>query len=299
MPPTAKRTAPPPTMSVTIPTNANGILARIKPVVNDASGMLMSLYGPPKSGKTRFACTFPKPLLIIGTEDGTKSIMGIAGVDFVKLNKCEEVMELVNSGFLTNYKTVVLDNGTGFRDMRIKEILKLDTLPVQKGWGFASRSEWGECSMSIKKMLAPLLQLGKDRVLNVVCIAQEADLNSRDEGGSSQDNDLIKPRIGPALGKSVCDWLNAECDYIGQLVVRHGTRESQVQAIKDGPVSTIKERTGMIEYSLRVKPNGVHDCGFRVSLGVKIKDEFLNLTDTTDGYERLVKLILGEGGGET
>lgn len=291
MPPTAKRTAPP-TMSVTLP--SSGVLSRIKPVSTDPTGMLMVLYGIAKSGKTRFACTFPKPLLIIGTEDGTKSLMGITGVDFVKLNKCEEMMEIVSSGFLTNYKTVVFDNGTGFRDMRISEILRLDKLPVQKGWGFATREQWGECSMSMKKMLAPLLQLGKDRILNVVCIAQEADLNSKEEGGSGNVDDLIKARIGPALGKSTTNWLNAECDYIGQLVVRHGTKETEVQSIKDGPVSTIKERTGMIEYSLRVKPNGVHDCGFRVSLGVKIKDEFLNLTDTTDGYERLVKLILGE-----
>ncbi len=31
-------------------------------------------YGPPKTGKTRLACTFPKPMLLIGTEDGTKSV---------------------------------------------------------------------------------------------------------------------------------------------------------------------------------------------------------------------------------
>lgn len=45
--------------------------------------MKISVYGRPKTGKTRLSSTFPKPLLILGTEDGTESIKKVEGIDFI------------------------------------------------------------------------------------------------------------------------------------------------------------------------------------------------------------------------
>ena len=63
-----------------------GVLSRIKPIEMHDSKLNLSLYGRSGSGKTTLACTFPKPLLLIGTEDGTQSVYNIKGVDFVRVD---------------------------------------------------------------------------------------------------------------------------------------------------------------------------------------------------------------------
>lgn len=237
------------------------------------------------TGKTRLACTFPKPLLIIGAEDGTGSVIGTKGVDFVQLNRCEEILEIVNGPLAQGkYASAVLDNGSKFRDMRICEILGLQEVAVQKGWGFAGREQWMECSNSMKELIRPLLNLGRRRQLNVVVIAQEQ--NFGDESG--QSSDLITPTIGPALGKSVCDWLNAECDYIGHALIREQTMTQKVKAAGKEIEQVVN--TGKKEYCLRVAPHEVYQSGFRIPLGKELKQDFvINPT-----YEKICKLIKGE-----
>jgi ABC-type dipeptide/oligopeptide/nickel transport system ATPase subunit len=51
-----------------------GIASRIVPVAQAARGFTMALYGRSGSGKTRLSCTFPKPLLLLGAEEGTGSV---------------------------------------------------------------------------------------------------------------------------------------------------------------------------------------------------------------------------------
>lgn len=63
------------------------VLDRIAPVALPASGMKMNVYGRSGTGKTTFACTFPKPLLLVGTEDGTRSVYTVKGVDYVRLDR--------------------------------------------------------------------------------------------------------------------------------------------------------------------------------------------------------------------
>jgi hypothetical protein len=114
-------------------------------------------------------------------------------------------------------------------------------------------------------------------------IAQEADLSGE---GASSESDLIKPNIGPAVGKSVCDFINAECDYIGQTLIRAKVEKSRPMA--DGPEIEIK--TGKSEYCLRVAPNEVYQAGFRIPLGKELKEDFI----VNPSYEKIVKLIEGK-----
>ena len=260
------------------------VVDRIKPVKSRLESIMMSLYGRPKTGKTRLACTFPKPLLIIGSEDGTASVVGLKGVDFVQLRACSELEEVVQGPVRAGkYASVVFDNGTKFRDMRIKEILGLDRIPVQKGWGFAGRDQWVECANSMKQMLRPLLDLGRHYVLNIAIIAQEQNFSEEEGRGS----DLISPNVGPAMGKSVCDWVNAECDYIGQTLIRP-KMEPKTTRVNNQPKTTYVD-TGRKEYCIRVGPHEVFQAGFRVPIGRELKEDFV--VDPT--YDKIIKLING------
>ena len=72
MPPIPKKESP---NAVKQKFKPKSVMSRIVPVSEITHETVrMSLYGGPKTGKTRFACTFPKPLLIMGTEEGTASV---------------------------------------------------------------------------------------------------------------------------------------------------------------------------------------------------------------------------------
>ena len=247
----------------------------------------MSLYGLPKTGKTRLACTFPKPLLIIGSEDGTASVVGTPGVDFVQLENCYELGQLIEGPVSSGkYASVVLDNASKFRDMRIAEILGLKEVAVQKGWGFATRDQWVECSNSMKQMLRPILWLGRQRKLNVVIIAHEQNFTAEETGGKSSD--LLRPNIGPALGKSVCDFINAECDFIGQTHIREQTA-TKINTV-NGKEVPYEVKTGKAEYCLRIAPTEFYQAGFRVSPKVKLAVDYL--VDPT--YAKIMSVINGK-----
>jgi hypothetical protein len=237
-------------------TVSSGILSKVVSVEDmPSTGIKMTMYGRGKTGKTRTACTFPKPLLIVGTEDGTKSVKSVVGVDFFRLSESSEIDELVEA-IPDKYKTVVLDTAGGLQDMIMKEILGLDDVPVEKSWGMAVREQWQSCGVQTKERLRKLLDLADRYGTHVVIIAHERNFN--DEGGS----DLIFPTVGASLTPSTAGWLNGACDYLCQTFLREQTVKKEVKvAGKKG--ATMSQRTGKIEYCLRVGPHPVYMTGFR------------------------------------
>ncbi len=264
--------------------NSQSVLSRIAPVKPTNIGRLkFSVYGVPKVGKTRLACTFPKPLLIIGSEDGTASVVGTKGVDFVQLSRTSEFLEIVHGPLMAGkYATVVVDTATKLRDMRVAELLGMEV--IQKTFALLSRDTWMQCATDMKAMLRPLLDLPRIRPINVIIIAQEQ--NFTDESGGSSD--IIRPAIGSALGKSLCDFVNAECDYIGQCLIREQTEE-HTSTGANGKKTKVMFKTGKKEYCLRVGPHEVFITGFRRPEGLgDLPDFVVNPT-----YPKLVELITG------
>lgn len=267
----------------TVKTN---VLDRIKPIKKSNVGRLkFTFYGNPKTGKTRCAATFPKPLLIIGAEDGTASVVGVQGVDFVQIESTDEFKEIVNGPVKEGkYKTVVLDTATKLRDIRLSEITGNKNVMIQKSFGVAKREQFMECAQNMKEMLEALLDLPRLLEINIVIIAQEADLTKEVSG----DTELVRPNIGPALGKSVSDYLCAGSDYICQTLIREqvGTTSKSI----GGKNVEVVERTGRKEYCIRIGPHEVYYTGFRVPLHNKsIPDFIVNPT-----YEKIVSVIEGK-----
>lgn len=268
----------------TVPTNhkrSTGVLSRIVPVSELQSGVKINVYGRGKTGKTRLACTFPKPLLLVGTEDGTKSVSNIAGVKYVRLQASEEVKEISDMLAGGSYKTVALDTAGGLQDLILKEILGLAEIPVQKSWGMAQQKDWQICGGQFKERLASLLNLADSIGLNVVVIAHE-----RSFGDTENPSDVMIPNIGCALTPTAAAWLNGACDYVAQAFIRE---ETKLEKVKIGTLDqTMEKKTGRKEFCLRIGPHPNFMTGFRVPPGRELPDSIVDPT-----FAKIKKLIDG------
>lgn len=237
------------------------------------SGIKLCMYGRAKTGKTRLISTFPKPVLIMGTEDGTRSIRGVEGVDFVLLNRSDEVKSLVQYANKNGYKTIAMDNCTQYQSLILTEMLGLERVPTQHERGVIKKIDNQEYSKRTKDGLSEMLDFSG----NIVFTAHEKDYTKRREDGDSSpepvNSDLISPAIGSAVSGAVGGWLHAICDYICQTFIRQEMRE---QEIGEGITSVLP--TGKGEYCLRVGPHPVFMTGFRIPIGALMPDVIVNPT---------------------
>src|ERR1700723_3738676 len=135
MPPTVRQQKPIQSESqpILVDASSRGILTRIAPVHLNQKKDTINIFGMSGSGKTTLACTWPKPVLLIGAEDGTRSVADMKGVDFVRLKESMEIAELFNhvkAGGRARcmpaaYQTLVIDTITSLQAMTMKEILGL------------------------------------------------------------------------------------------------------------------------------------------------------------------------------
>jgi hypothetical protein len=260
----------------------DGVLDRIVPVERLTKGMKMLVYGRGKTGKTRLFSTFPKPSLLVGTEDGTNSIADVSGVDFVYLKQSSELDEITKYLRSGKYKSVGLDTAGGLQDMILKEILGLDELPIQRSWGMARQQDWGTVGVQLKERLRGLLTLADEGILDVMVIAHERNFN--DEGGS----EMLSPTVGAALSPSAAGWLNGACDFVCQTFIREETA-AVIQKVAGKEIKQTK-KTGKAEYCLRIGPHAVYLTGFRVRK--KIGDLPDCITDPD--YKKIRSIIDGK-----
>jgi hypothetical protein len=261
-------------------------------------GIKLNIYGRGKTGKTRLACSFPKPMLLIGTEDGTRSVCtdkrakpqkGIyelliggkpTGVDFVRIENSQEIDGLVR---MAGYQSYGLDNAGGLQDIILKEILGLSDIPIQKSWGMAERSHWMTCGAQTKERLRSIIDLADQHGKNVVIIAHER--NFDDSGNRSE---VTIPSIGSALTPVAAIWLNGACDYVCQTFIREKTEQHTSKIA--GQDVVINTRTDKHEYCLRTGPDSVYMTGFRLPPEAKLPSVIVDPT-----YEKILRISQGYG----
>ena len=275
---------------------AGSLLSRVTPVAQvDSGGLHISLYGRAKTGKTRLISTFPKPVVIIGGEDGTRSIRNAKDVYFVRViidgtpepedGKFVTVSELPalvdelvdrNSG----YATIAVDTASALQDLVLAKILGLSEIPTQKSWGMATREQYGQCGIQLKTVLRKLMDASWK---NVVVTAHERSFNE-----DASDTDILFPTVGSALTPSVAGWLNGACEYICNTFIKEKTVAKNVTIA--GKVKTVNEKVKGADYCLRVGPDPVYMTGFRVPLGSPDLPEYI--VDPT--YDKIMKLVNGK-----
>lgn len=263
-------------------------------LVNDVTSdwINLSLYGQPKTGKTRLLATFPKPVIILGAEDGTKSVRDTPNVHFVRLltdlaeppedgkylrfseleaflQEAQSLLDAAGNG------TVGLDNASALNDLLLANILGLERLPEQKSWGMATRDQYGQASLQIRTIIRRVLEMRCHSVI----IAHEKTFRAGDEGAAAADTELVQPMVGSMLSDKVCGWLNGAVDYVCQTFKRleEVSERRLIPGTKD-QYKTVSRRTGRVEYCLRVGPHPTYTTGFRHPPGTELPDVIVNPT---------------------
>jgi hypothetical protein len=286
MPVSVKKTLPPAEPVVVDPAR-NGVLARISPVTDHKKPDIINIFGASGSGKTTLACTWPKPLLLIGAEDGTKSITDVKGVDFVRLKESCEIQQLFDHVIAKGrarcmpgpYATVVVDTVTSYQGLTLKEVLGLDKIPHSKTWGMATLDQYGQSSIMTKAMIQGAVDLAETHKLcHVLLLTQEGNMN---EG---KESELLKPRITAALTKSVLAYFNPTCDYLLQTFQVQEEKETKTEI--NGQVVIQMEKTNRVRFCLRTCPHPVYNIKFRGPKGKELPEYIFDPT-----YEKVHALM--------
>jgi hypothetical protein len=264
-----------------------GVLSRLRDVseVDADEGLSILFYGQSGSGKTRVISTFRKPLLLIGTERGIKSIRNVKGIEFIHLQHSNELTELVEYARESRkYKTVALDTATMLNEIVLREVLDLDEIPVQKYWGMASMDDYAQTSRQMKERLRDLLRL-TDIGIDVAITAQE---RSFDDDGDAQSSELeIKPAIGASLQRAVRDWLNPAVDNVVETFIRQKTAIKKVK-IGNKTVERSVPIPGSKEFCLRIAPHERYIVKVRTTSDMDDKKPDVLVNPT---YEKLKQFI--------
>lgn len=264
------------------------VLSRLSPIEDTVGPMKMLVYGESGAGKTVFASTFPGPLLWIISSGSMRpgELQSVPHADRGKITKVvlrqtNEVKELCDHVRSTGgFRTVVLDHASGLADDCLKEVLGLDEIPAQKGWGMASQQQYGQQALQLKTLFRALLNLDA----NVVIIAQQRTFGGREDGG---DPDLLRPTVGAALSPSVAGWLAPACDFVVQCF-KKGKTESVTRTIA-GREMTSEQRVPGVTYCLRTAPHDTFLTKFRIPKGSELPEY---VEDPT--YDKIKGLVYGE-----
>lgn len=262
----------------------------IEPLHDIEQGISLVIYGKSGSGKTRAGASAPKPLLIAGGEDGTKSIRGDVGIDFKRLHKSQDIYDLIigcqerrPSKCMPGkpYASFMLDTASMLQDLRLKEILGIDKLPEQLGWGIATQQQYGQCSAEVKEYLRAILNLTSLN-MNVIITCQERNFTE------NTDTDVIMPSVGSALFPALTGWLHPAADNVGQMYIRR-KRIEQETTIGGKKVKRMVEHPKDKEFCLRTEVHEVYATKWRVPRGRKLPECLID-----PDWSKIVALINGD-----
>lgn len=240
--------------------------------------LCVNLYGQSGTGKTTIACSFPKPLLLIGAEDGTESVYDVEGVDFVPLYRAEEFSELVEMLNNSKFETAVLDTLGTLYDLELCSVLGIEEMPATGSWGMASRDQWQQCNTRVINRLRPFLSLHRE-CCNTLILAQERVYTPTEDSG-----DIIMPFVASASTPGVVGWLNPACNHIAQTFIQPKTVQKKRTIGKKTKI--IKNRVPGIDYCLRTMPDPTYMTKFRKPKGSKITEFIVDPT-----YDKIRSLI--------
>ena len=220
----------------------------------------MILYGRGGVGKTTFAATAPKPLLI-DFENGTK-FLGERGLncDVVRMQDWfthDDLLELKN--LLPKYDTIILDPIGEAMDKLIMS-KTLDGKKFRQADGSLSMAGWGEAKKQMKSLVKWLRDSGK----NVILVAHVAE-------GKDGENATYRIQIATKLS----DELPTMVDIISYMGIRKnadGKKEVILYTPAQGGAFDSKDRTGRLPEVIAVSErNGWSD--FISAMGKPAKQE--------------------------
>lgn len=242
----------------------------IVPVKELPAILAMLAYGRSGTGKTTFASTFPKPLLLVDVrERGTDSISNVDGVDVVRVDKWEQFEELywyLTNGESVPYRSVVIDHVTALQE------IALDKVRRDEGKDHMSQRLFGMASGLLKTWFMNYRDL-IDSGIHVVFLAHDR----VSKGEEDEGDDRIDPNIGAALMPSVATFLNGLVKIIGNTFIR------EAYTIQN------KRRVVSVEYAMRIGPHAYYTTKVRSPVGVESPAVVVDPT-----YDKLVAVMRGK-----
>lgn len=228
-------------------TNTADIEERITPVREVEKHLSAVLYGRSGTGKTTFACDFPKPLLLLDVNDrGTDSVSDVKGVSVLH---CDHWSDIEKAYWYLRknkkFKTVVIDTVSMMQDLAIEQVIE-DKGGTTNG-RMMTKQDWGQAAALLKTWIMNYRDLNNK--MEVVFIAQDRIHNGEDDEGV--DEGQILPEVGPRIMPSVASTLNAAVSFIGNTFVRESVKKIRTKDKK------IKEKR-KIEYCLRIGPHAYY-----------------------------------------
>lgn len=246
----------------------SSILDRAQELSEVENHVAMLCYGDQKTGKTVFACTFPKPLLLIDImEEGTDSVIDVPGVHKLSVNSTSDLEDLrfdLEKG--SKYKSIVIDQMTGAQAMVIREMKEKKNQRPEDVFSNRSYGQLGGWMQQFILDYRNLIQFG----YHVCFLAHQKRIEPQVE-----DDDRLAPEITTALTGSVANFLLGAVSVIGNQYIRESydkkTKETEMQ------------------YCMRLV-SGFYRCGIRrpVSAG-PVPEYVVNPT-----FDKIMKLSKGE-----
>lgn len=257
----------------------------VRPVSEVQQHRSMVVYGRSGSGKTTFAGTFPKPLLLLDINDqGTDSISDVEKIDVMQVEAWQD-FELAYWYLKENpedYKSLVIDTMSQLQELAIKKILLekfKDDEEAQSGWGSLSQREWGEVTSVMKTWITHYRNLP----MEVVFIAQDRVFEVDED---LDPETMLDPEVGPRLAPSVTSHLNASVHAIGNTFIRRRIRQKEVKT--RGTRKTKIKEIPETQYCLRIGPDPVYATKIRKPKGIKVPSVIVD-----PHYEDILELIQG------
>ena len=229
-------------------------------------------WGRSGTGKTTFASSFPKPMLLLDIrEKGTDSISNVAGVKVARIEEWPEFEAVYwylkkNPGM---FKTVVIDQITTLQDLAM--------LQARKNLGkdedsLATKQIFGETGGLMKTWLLNYRDLIDDET-HIVFLAHDRKTGGGDEGGDDQ----IEPEVGPRLMPSVASFVNGMVKIIGNTYIREGYNIEN------------KRKVRFVEYGMRVGPHAYYTTKVRSPVGIASPDSIVD-----PSFEKLIAIMRGD-----
>lgn len=224
----------------------------------DVANIVMLVYGVGGVGKTTFASTFPKPL-IVDFENGAKYFKqrGI-DVDVVRMNQwftIEDKKQLAE--IMKEYETIVLDPIGEMMDKLINSD-EIKGSKYRQSDGSLTMAGWGKVKENARSILKWARDLGKHVVL-VAHVDEKAD-----------EEALVKR---PLIATKISDEIVAMVDIVGYLdIITVDGEEKRVLRVNPADKKYIaKDRTGSL--GAYVKPEYEYIYNQIQSKKVEVKPE--------------------------
>ncbi len=240
--------------------------------------MACLVYGRSGTGKTTFASTFPKPLLLLDVrEKGTDSISNVKGVQVGMIDawpQIEEVYWYLKEG-KHEFKTVVIDQMTAVEKLALRQALKENK---KEEGEHTSKRDFGVDSGLMNTWILNYRDL-IDEGINVVFLAHDRLTGGTEDEGSGEDE--IDPSVGPRVMPSVASFIGGAVKAIGNTFIRENFSIKQ-----DGK---LKKKVRSVEYSMRLGPHAYYTTKIRAPYGIAAPQVLVDPT-----YDKLMAVMRGE-----